>query len=378
MLQRLWYMMMKEFRQVWRDRRLRIFLFLPPLFQIVVYGYATNFDLKEIPTAIFDEDHSSESQDLIDRFSSSEYFSLRAYIDSETQLRSLIDHSAVTLALHFPPDFSARIKAGRTASLQLIIDATDSNAALIVAKYASLILQDYAQQLLRQRYHHAARGGLQPPVVLVPRAWFNPNLISQIAFVPGVIAIVVMLVGLMLTALAVVREKELGTLEQVLVTPIKPYEFLLGKTVPFILIALGDVVLVTLFAIFWFDLPFRGSSLVLLIGTLAFLFSAVGMGLLVSTVSSTQQQALMGGTFLLTPAILLSGLIFPIANMPKIFQYITYANPLQYFMTVVQGIFLKGVGLADLWPEMASMSALGLAMLALSVFRFRRRSTYLR
>ncbi len=378
MLQRLWYMMMKEFRQVWRDRRLRIFLFLPPLFQIVVYGYATNFDLKEIPTAIFDEDHSSESQDLIDRFSSSEYFSLRAYIDSETQLRSLIDHSAVTLALHFPPDFSARIKAGRTASLQLIIDATDSNAALIVAKYASLILQDYAQQLLRQRYHHAARGGLQPPVVLVPRAWFNPNLISQIAFVPGVIAIVVMLVGLMLTALAVVREKELGTLEQVLVTPIKPYVFLLGKTVPFILIALGDVVLVTLFAIFWFDLPFRGSSLVLLIGTLAFLFSAVGMGLLVSTVSSTQQQALMGGTFLLTPAILLSGLIFPIANMPKIFQYITYANPLQYFMTVVQGIFLKGVGLADLWPEMASMSALGLAMLALSVFRFRRRSTYLR
>jgi ABC-2 type transport system permease protein len=163
-----------------------------------------------------------------------------------------------------------------------------------------------------------------------------------------------------------------------MVTPIKPFEFLLGKTVPIILIALGDVVLVTLFSIFWFDLPFRGSSLVLLIGTLTFLLSAVGMGLLISTVSSTQQQALMGGTFLLTPAILFSGLIFPIANMPQIFQYFAYANPLRYFMIVVQGIFLKAGGLADLWPEMASMSALGLAMLGLSVFRFRRRTTYLR
>jgi len=379
MLRRIWYMMRKEFIQVWRDRRLRIFLFLPPLFQIMVYGYATNFDLKHVPTAIFDEAHSPESQDLINRFGASEYFSLRAYIDSETQLRSLIDHGEVSLALHFPPDFAAQIKSGHTARLQLIIDATDSNAALIVAKYASLILQDYAQQTLRQRYRQAAgRGGLEIPVVVESRVWFNPNMVSQVAFVPGVIAIVVMLVGLMLTALAVVREKELGTLEQVLVTPIKPLEFLLGKTVPFILIALGDVVLVTLFALYWFELPFRGSPLVLLIGTLSFLFSAVGLGLLISTVSRTEQQALMGGTFLLTPAIMLSGLIFPIANMPMIFQYITYANPLRYFMIVVQGIFLKAVGLSDLWPEMASMSALGLAMLGLSIFRFRRRATYLR
>ena len=379
MLRRVWYMMRKEFIQVWRDRRLRIFLFLPPLFQIMVYGYATNFDLKHVPTAIFDEDHSPESQDLINRFGASEYFSLRAYIDSETQLRSLIDRGEVSLALHFPPDFAAQIKSGHTARLQLIIDATDSNAALIVAKYASLILQDYAQQILRQRYRQAAgRGGLEIPVVVESRVWFNPNMVSQVAFVPGVIAIVVMLVGLMLTALAVVREKELGTLEQVMVTPIRPLEFLLGKTVPCILIALGDVVLVTLFALYWFELPFRGSPLVLLIGTLTFLFSAVGLGLLISTVSRTEQQALMGGTFLLTPAIMLSGLIFPIANMPKIFQYITYANPLRYFMTVVQSIFLKGVGLADLWPEMAAMSALGLAMLGFSIFRFRRRSAYLR
>jgi ABC-2 type transport system permease protein len=177
----------------------------------------------------------------------------------------------------------------------------------------------------------------------------------------------------MLTAMAVIREKELGTLEQVLVTPIKPLEFILGKTIPFVLIALIDVILVSVFAIYWFDLPFRGSSLVLLVGTLAFLFNSIGLGLLISTISSTQQQALMAGTFLLTPAILLSGQIFPIANMPRLFQYITYVNPLRYFTIIVQGIFLQGVGLDNLWQEMAAMTLMGLAMISLSVYRFQRR-----
>jgi ABC-2 type transport system permease protein len=365
--------MIKEFIQVWRDRRLRIFLFLPPLIQLIIYGYATNFDIKNVPTAIYDEDHSAASQELISRFGASEYFILSRYIDSESELRQLIDRGEITLALHIPADFAAQQKAGRTATLQLIIDATDSNAALIVAKYASSILHDYSQEILQQRFHSLGhQGGMDIPVVIESRAWFNPNLISRVAFVPGVIAIVVMLVSLMLTAMAVVREKELGTLEQVMVTPIKPLEFMLGKTVPFVMIALVDVLLVSLFAIFWFDLPFRGSSLVLLLGTLAFLFNSVGLGLLISTVSSTQQQALMAGTFLLTPAILLSGLIFPIANMPKLFQYITYVNPLRYFITVVQGIFLKGVGMANLWPEMTAMTVMGLGMLGLSVYRFRR------
>lgn len=375
MLRRIRYIIVKEFIQVWRDRRLRIFLFLPPLIQMIIYGYATNFDIKNVPTAIYDEDRSATSQELIARFGASEYFTIRRYIDNAGELRRLIDRGEITLALHIPADFAAQVKAGQTATLQIIIDATDSNAALIVAKYASAILHDYSQEVMQQRFHSLGQPGkMAIPVVIEPRAWFNPNLISRIAFVPGVIAIVVMLVSLMLTALAIVREKELGTLEQVLVTPIRPLEFMLGKTVPFVLIALVDVVGVTLFAIFWFDLPFRGSSLVLLLGTLAFLFNSVGLGLLISTVSSTQQQAVMSGTFLLTPAILLSGLIFPIANMPKFFQYITYLNPLRYFITVVQGIFLKGVGLASLWPEMTVMTLMGLGMLGLSVYRFRRQN----
>jgi ABC-2 type transport system permease protein len=373
MLNRILQIIIKEFIQVWRDRRLRIFLFLPPLIQMIIYGYATNFDIKNVPTAIYDEDRSVESQALISRFGATDYFRLHHYLDNETELRRLIDRGEITLALRFPENFASSIKAGQTARLQVIIDATDSNAALIIAKYVNSILQDYSQEVLQERLQSiGSQKKMSVPVVIESSAWFNPNLISRMAFVPGVIAIVVMLVSLMLTGMAVVREKELGTLEQVLVTPIKPLEFMLGKTIPFVCIALVDVVLVSVFAMLWFELPFRGSPMVLFLGTLAFLFNSVGLGLLISTVSSTQQQTLMAGTFLMTPAILLSGLIFPIANMPKIFQYITYVNPLRYYITVVQGVFLKGVGMASLWQEMLAMSVMGLVMLGLSVNHFRR------
>lgn len=373
MLNRIRQIIIKEFIQLWRDRRLRIFLFLPPLIQMIIYGYATNFDIRHVPTAIYDEDRSVASQDLISRFGATEYFRLQHYIDNEAELRRLIDRSEITLALRFPEDFASRLKAGQTTKLQVIIDATDSNAALIIAKYVNSILQEYAQEVLQERLQRlGSEKKMALPVVIESLAWFNPNLVSRVAFVPGVIAIVVMLVSLMLTGMAVVREKELGTLEQVLVTPIKPLEFMLGKTIPFVCIALIDVVLVSVFAMLWFELPFRGSPFVLLLGTLAFLFNSVGLGLLISTVSSTQQQTLMAGTFLMTPAILLSGLIFPIANMPQIFQYITYINPLRYYITVVQGVFLKGIGMAHLWQEMTAMSVMGLIMLGLSVNHFRR------
>jgi ABC-2 type transport system permease protein len=366
--------MIKEFIQVWRDRRLRIFLFLPPLVQLVIYGYAINFDLRQIPTAVYDEDRSPASRDLVQRFQSTEYFRITHFLDSELRLRDLMDRGQITLALRLPPDFARNLKSGKEAKIQLIFDATDSNAALITAKYAGAILQDYSRELLAARLARLDPPlRLETPVVMEPRAWFNPNLVSRTAFVPGVIAMVVMLVSLMLTALAVVREKEIGTMEQILVTPIRPVEFLLGKTVPFIIISLADVALVSLLGVYWFDIPFRGSAFVLFVGTVAFLFNSVGLGLFISTVSATQQQAMMAGTFLLTPAILLSGLIFPIANMPVVFQYVTYANPLRYFVVVVQGIFLKASGFDALWPQMTAMALLGLALLGLSLWRFRTR-----
>jgi ABC-2 type transport system permease protein len=371
---RIWQMVKKEFIQVWRDRRLRIFLILPPIVQLIIYGYAINFDIRQVPFAVFDEDRTQASESLISRFTASEYFRLTDSIHSEAELRDLIDRSRITLAVHIPKGFAAKIKANQPVPLQLILDATDSNTALIVAKYARTILNDYAREMLQQTLRRLnLPKQLQTPVVIEPRAWLNPNLESRNAFVPGVIAMVVMLVSLMLTALAVVRERELGTMAQILVSPLSPLEFLSGKTIPFILISLVDVALITLMGIFWFEIPFQGSVTVLFIGTLAFLLSSVGLGLLISTTCSTQQQAVMAGTFVLTPAILLSGLIFPIANMAVIFQYITYVNPLRYFIVIVQGVFLGGRSLTALWPQMAAMAGLGVVFLGLSIIRFRGR-----
>jgi ABC-2 type transport system permease protein len=371
---RIWQMMKKEFIQVWRDRRLRIFLILPPIIQLIIYGYAINFDIRQVPFAVFDEDRTQASEILISRFTASEYFSLKHFISSEAELRDRIDRSQITLAVRIPQGFAAKIKANQPAPLQLILDATDSNTALIVAKYTRTILSEYSLEILQQTLRRLdLPKKLQIPVVIEPRAWLNPNLESKNAFVPGVIAMVVMLVSLMLTALSVVREREIGTMAQILVSPLSPLEFLSGKTIPFVLISMVDVALVSLMGVFWFEIPFQGSVVVLFIGTLAFLLSSVGLGLLISTACTTQQQAVMAGTFVLTPAILLSGLIFPIANMAVIFQYITYVNPLRYFIVITQGVFLGGRSLAVLWPQMAAMAGLGVVFLGLSIIRFRGR-----
>ncbi len=374
MFRRLRHLIWKEFIQVLRDKKLRLFIFLPPIIQLLAYGYAINFDIKHVPTAVYDQDHSAESRHLISRFSSSDYFALKRFISTQEELRSLIDENQVTLVLRIPYDFARQIKSNQSAPVQLVVDATDSNAALIVARYASNVIADYSLEILQKRF--ASLGASQSPnfpISVEPRAWFNLNLSSRYSFVPGVIAMVVMLVSLMLTALAVVREKEIGTMEQILVSPIRPVEFMLGKTIPFIVISLLDMILVILVGVFWFEVPLRGSVAVLFLGAITFLFNSVGLGLFISTVSSTQQQAMMAGTFFFTPAILLSGLIFPIPNMPPFFQYLTYLNPLRYFVVVVQGIFLRGDGLAILWPQMAGMTILGLALLTLSVLRFQRR-----
>jgi ABC-2 type transport system permease protein len=375
MLRRIHQIILKEFIQVWRDRKLRFFLIFPPLVQLITYGYVVNFDIKNVAVAIFDESRTMESRDLIKRFRSTDWFDVKYYVNSQKELLSLIDHSDITMALWVQWDFATRLRQGKSGKIQVIVDATDSNAALIVTRYAGTVIGDYTQEQLKSRFQRqglAWGGNLSQPLVMEPRAWFNPNLISRYSMIPGVIAMVVLLLSLMLTALAVVREKEIGTMEQILVTPIRPVELMLGKTIPFMLISMADVLLVTAVGIFWFEVPFRGSVLVLLLGTLTFLFNSVGLGLLISTVSSTQQQAMMAGNLFLTPAILLSGLIFPIANMPQVFQYLTYLNPLAYFVIVVQGIFLKGAGVALLWPQMLAMTLLGAAMIGLAVARFQK------
>ena len=373
MLRRLRHLIWKEFIQVLRDKKLRLFIFLPPIIQLIAYGYAINFDIKHVPTAVFDQSRSAESRHLISRFASSDYFAVKYFIHTEAELRRLIDENRVTMVLRIPYDFARQIKSSQSAPVQVIIDSTDSNAALIVSRYASTVISDFSQAIMQERLARLGSVQVKSPVTIEQRAWYNTNLSSRYSFVPGVIAMVVMLVSLMLTALAVVREKEIGTIEQILVSPIRPVEFMLGKTIPFIVISLLDMTVIILVGVFWFEVPLRGSLLVLFLGAITFLFNSVGLGLFISTVASTQQQAMMAGTFFFTPAILLSGLIFPIPNMPPLFQYLTYLDPLRYFVVVVQGIFLRGDGLAILWPQMAGMAVLGLTLLTLSVLRFRRR-----
>jgi ABC-2 type transport system permease protein len=375
MFRRIRHIIIKEFIQVWRDKKLRYFLFVPPLVQLLAYGYVINFDIKDVATAIFDESRTMESRELIQRFTSTDWFQVNYYLNSRQELLDLIDRGQISMALWIQWDFARQLRQGKTGQVQVIVDATDSNAALIVSRYASTVIGDYSQEQLVSRFQRqGVRWAGKPsiPLSLEARAWFNPNLISRYSMVPGVIAMVVLLISLMLTALSVVREKEIGTLEQILVTPIRSIELMLGKSIPFVLICLGDVILVTLVGVLWFEVPFQGQIWVLLLGTVVFLFSSVGLGLLISTITSTQQQAMMAGNLVLTPAIMLSGLIFPIANMPPFFQYLTLLNPLRYFIIVVRGVFLKGAGLGLLWQEMAAMMVLGLIMLALAVLRFQK------
>jgi ABC-2 type transport system permease protein len=278
--------------------------------------------------------------------------------------------------LRIDQGFGEDLRAGRTAKLQVIADGTDSNTAGIVLGYTGRIAGDFSEKVLLTRFSRLrGEGPLPGKVELTSRAWFNENLESRNFYVPGVIAIIVMLITLMLTSMAIVREKEIGTIEQLLVSPITPAEFILGKTLPFALIGYADVLLVTALGVFWFEVPIRGSLPLLLVATTFYLMTTLGIGLFISTVSRTQQQAMMSVFFFYFPAVLLSGFMFPIANMPPLVRYLTYANPLRYFLVILRGIFLKGAGTATLWPPMAALLAMGLLTLLITTRRFRKTMT---
>jgi ABC-2 type transport system permease protein len=374
MFRRIYYIIVKEFIQVWRDKKMRFFLIVPPLVQLLVYGYIINFDFTHVAVGIFDESRTMESRELISRFTSNQWFAVKYYIKTKDELLSRIDNCDITMAVWIQWDFATRMRQGKSGKVQVILDATDSNTALLVSRYAGTVIADYTQVQLQQRLDKQGvkwEGQIGLPLSIEPRAWFNSNLISRHSMIPGVTAMVVLLISLMLTAMSVVREKEIGTMEQILVTPIRPIELMLGKTIPFAIIAMLVGIVVTVVGILWFQVPFRGQPLVMIVGTAAFLLSSIGLGLFISTISSTQQQAMMAANLFLMPAIMLSGLVFPIANMPRFFQYLTMVNPLTYFILVARGVFLVGAGLTLLWKEMAAMVLLGLCLLALAVARFK-------
>jgi ABC-2 type transport system permease protein len=374
MFGRLKQMLIKEFIQVLRDKRTRFILIGPPIIQMMIFGYAANYEIRHVPTVVLDLDHSQESRELVSRFTSSPYFDVQRQLTDSRQLGDLIEQGDATVGLEIDAGFAAKLRSGQTAPLQVIVDATNSNTALIASGYIAQIVRGFAQEYQKDRISRIAPQlfEVMPSVELAPRPWYNPDLRSRWFFVPGIIGSLTVVLVVTLTAFAVVREREIGTLEQIMVTPIRPVEFILGKTLPFFLIGLFDVTLIAVVGSLWFQVPFRGHVAVLALGAVLFLFCMLGVGLLISTVSATQQQAMVTAFFFIMPTITFSGFGFPISTMPHWMQIISYAIPLRYFLVVIRGTYLKSAGMDILWPQMAAMAGLGVALLTAAVLRFHK------
>jgi ABC-2 type transport system permease protein len=374
MLARLKQLLIKEFIQTLRDKRMRAILIVPPLIQMLVFGYAATFEIYHVPTVVLDLDHSQESRELISRFTSSPYFDVERELTDSRQLGDLVAQGKATVGLEIHAGFAQQLRKGQTVPLQVIVDATNSNTALLASGYISQIALGFAKEKQQERIGRIAPQLMtaMPSVELASRPWYNPDLRSRWFFVPGIIGSLTVVLVITLTAFAVVREREIGTLEQIMVTPIRPVEFILGKTLPFFLIGLFDVTLIAVVGSLWFQVPFRGHVYVLAVGAVLFLLCMLGVGLLISTISSTQQQAMVTAFFFIMPCIMFSGFGFPLSTMPPWMQDLSYLNPLRYFLVVIRGTYLKGVGLDILWPQMASMAALGVALLTASILRFHK------
>ena len=373
----------KEFYQTLRDPRMRVLLVLPPIIQLIVFGYAVNLDIETSSMAWMDQDLTPRSRELLAEFQGSHRFLLKAVPAREKEIQYLLDRGEVQIVVRVLSGFARDIERGGTVSVQVLLDGTNSNTASILASYAQQVVSGYGRKVL------AGHEGLRlaaltestgapvaadlPVLTAQSRVWFNPSLKSRYYFVPGVVVNIIALVTIMLTAMSIVREKEIGTMEQLMVSPIRPIELMLGKLLPFAVIGLVDVAVVTTAALAVFRVPFRGNALLLLGSAVLFLLTTLGAGLFISTVSQTQQQAVMSSFFFFMPAFMLSGFTFPIRNMPVPVQYLTYADPLRYFIEIVRGVFLKGTGSDILWPQMAALALFGVTVLGLSAARFRKR-----
>ena len=363
-------MVRKEFIQLFRDKRSRPILILTPLIQLLVFGYVVNYDIKDIRVALIDQAQTRESRLLTDAFTAGRIFRITNRPADSRGMEELFLAGKADLGIRIPPDFSSRIRRGETAAVQILADGSMSNMASVRISYAVMVLDRLNLELVRELYGRDLRYGKIDARI---RTWYNPNLDSQNFFVPGIVAFVIMLISLLLTSIAIIKERENGTMEQLIVTPLKPIELIIGKTIPYTIIAIGQMVLVMLFALNWFDVPLAGSVLDLFLATCLFLLSTLGIGLFISTVSKTQQQAMMTTFFFILPFFMLSGFVFPIANMPEVVQWLTYLNPLRYFLVIIRGIFLKGVGLHILWPQYVALAVLGIMVFTGAVGRFRKR-----
>ena len=364
-------MLRKEFRQMLRDPRAKRVLFVAPIVQLVVFGYAVNTDVRNAATMVVDHDQTYQSRALVSALTSSGYFRVAARSQQPRDLVRALDRGDVLVGLEIPQGFSKDLAAGRQADVQLLLDGSSANTANVALGYATQIISQWG---LAHGGTTAAfvRSGGRPGVDFRVRAWYNENLESRVYNVPAVIGTIVLLMTLLLTSLAVVREREIGTLEQLMVSPLRPLELIIGKTLPSVFVAFADLTVITAVSLLWFEIPFRGSALFLLVASVFYILTGLGLGLYISTVSNTQQEAFMSMFFFFLPAIMLSGFMFPIANMPQALQYLTYLDPLRYFLEIVRGVFLRGAGWRILWPQALVLAAMGALVITAATRRFRK------
>ena len=361
---RLKHMVKKEMKQTLRDPKSRPIIFVSPVIQMILLGYAATTDVKDISMMIVDHDQTTESRQLIEAYKATDYFIISKRADRPEDVVQALAKGDVQMALTIPPGFAADIRSGRGAKVQALFDGSDASQATVAQSYSSQIASNFGAKLVGKKMV----GGVE----LRSRAWFNESLQSKFFNVPAIMGIQLMMICLILTAMGVVREREIGTLDQLLVSPIQPAELMLGKTIPVLLIGLFHLLVYTTLTVFQFGVPMKGSFLSLLIAAFVYILAALALGLLISTVSKTQQEAFMLLILVVLPAVMLSGFISPIESMPKVFQWLTVINPIRYFLEIVRGVFLKGIGIAELWPQYLILTGMSVAMLTMATKRFRR------
>jgi ABC-2 type transport system permease protein len=367
MWRRIFALTVKEFLALLKDKKSRMVVILPPLVQLFVFGYAATFDLKNVPYAVYNEDRGSTSRELLSRFKGSQNFTEVAALSHDGQIAPLINRKKALLVIHIGSDFSRNLLKGGTTPVQVIIDGRNSNTAMLALNYAGAIINEFNIDWSERS------GGTKPPAYLVTRAWFNSNLESRWFIVPGIVGLLTLVVTTLVTALSVAREREQGTFDQLLVTPIRPVEIIIGKALPGFLIGITEATVIIFATVFWFDIPLRGSLLTLYTGLILYILSAIGIGLMISSIAVTQQQGLLGAFLFLVPAIILSGFTTPIANMPPIIQDLTLLNPVRYFMVILRGVFLEGAPFLQLIDQFWPMAVIGLTNLTIAGWLFRHR-----
>ena len=364
----------KEFIQIWRDPRTLVLVLVIPIMQLFLMGYAATNDVRNVPMAIYDQDRGSAARQLLDSYRAADYFHLAFDVDSEEELHVLIDSGEARVALIIPPDYSSRLKEEGAAQVAFILDGSDPTVASTSLSAAQMIGQEHATQILVEQMDKLGRSAIiKPPVEVLSQVWYNPDLVSSYFMIPAVIGMILYALTSILTASAIVRERERGTIEQLIVTPIRSWELVVGKILPYVMLAFFNMLEVIAIGSWWFGVPVRGDFGLIMLLSALFLLSSLGIGLLASTIANTQQEAMLIVWMLLLPGLFLSGFFFPLEAMPKVLQWISYIFPIRYYLIIIRSLMIKGVGAWVLRNEIIALTIFGISIMTLVAMRFRKR-----